>query len=158
MGVDIAEEILEYVRCRLDMIIDHIGIVVSSLDKGIEKWRRLFGYDQLTEITTNTRQKVNVVFLEKENSAIVKLIEPTDDSSPVFLFAKRSGGLHHLCFRTENLDAEIARLESESLRILARPQPGEAFDNKNIAFVYAQDGLNIELIDTARKANILFRK
>ena len=41
------------------------------------------------------------------------------------------------------------------LRIITQPQPGEAFDNERIAFVFAQQGLNIELIDTDKKANIL---
>ena len=38
------------------------------------------------------------------------------------------------------------------LRVLAQPQPGEAFENERIAFVYAGDGLNVELIDTERRA------
>ena len=43
----------------------------------------------------------------------------------------------------------------EGLRILSHPQPGEAFDNENIAFVYAKQGLNIELIDTEKRAGLL---
>ena len=50
------------------MIIDHIGIVVKDIEKGIEHWGNIFGYSQMTKIVTNTRQKVKVVFLKKENS------------------------------------------------------------------------------------------
>lgn len=101
---------------------------------------------------TNTRQKVRVVFLTRPHSLQVKLIEPTDPSSPIHALAQRGGGLHHLCFRCESVDAELVRLEALGLRILAPPQPGEAFANEKIAFVYAGDGLNIELIDTERRA------
>jgi methylmalonyl-CoA/ethylmalonyl-CoA epimerase len=38
------------------------------------------------------------------------------------------------------------------LRILTPPQPGEAFEDEKIAFVYAGDGLSIELIDTDKRA------
>lgn len=31
------------------MIIDHVGIVVRSLDEGIRQWTEIFGYNQLTE-------------------------------------------------------------------------------------------------------------
>ncbi len=50
------------------MIIDHICFAVKDLHKGIENWKNAFDYQQMTEIVTNTRQKVKVVFLTKENS------------------------------------------------------------------------------------------
>jgi len=137
------------------MIIDHIGIAVKSIEEGIRHWEKVFGYRQMTEVVTNTRQKVNVVFLKKENSMLIKLIEPTDETSPIYSFAQKGGGLHHLCFKTENMDQELVRLKDEGLRIITQPQPGEAFDNENIAFVFAKQGLNIEVIDTEKKAGII---
>ncbi len=137
------------------MIIDHIGVVVRSLEKGIEHWERVFGYERMTEMVINTRQKVKVVFLKKENSLPVKLIEPTDETSPVFSFAKKGGGLHHLCFKCSNMATELDRLNGLGLRIIAPPQPGEAFENDNIAFIFANQGLNIELIDTDKRAKMI---
>jgi methylmalonyl-CoA/ethylmalonyl-CoA epimerase len=137
------------------MIIDHVGIAVRSIEASIERWRTVFGYEQLTEIVTNTRQQVRVVFLAKRGSLQVKLIEPTDPTSPVHALAERGGGLHHLCFRCESVDAEVVRLEALGLRVIAPPQPGEAFEDESIAFVYAGEGLSIELIDTERRAGRL---
>lgn len=140
------------------MVIDHIGIAVNSLEAGIEHWGKVFGYGQMTEIVTNTRQKVRVVFLSKENSTTVKLIEPTDQTSSIFAFVQRGGGLHHLCFKCNDIAGETARLKGEGLRVLVEPQPGEAFENENIAFIFARNGLNIELIDTDRKAKLIARE
>lgn len=137
------------------MVIDHIGIAVRSIEAGIAQWRELFGYRQLTEVVVNTRQKVKVVFLAKEGSLAVKLIEAMDPSSPVYVFAQRGGGLHHLCFRCGDLEVELTRLAAAGVRVLAPAQPGEAFENEEIAFVYAGQGLNVELIDTERRAGIL---
>ena len=81
------------------MIIDHLGIVVKSIEEGISYWEKVFGYKQMTEIVINTRQKVKVVFLTKENSLLIKLIEPTDETSPVYRIARKGGGLHHLAFQ-----------------------------------------------------------
>ncbi|MFH2138159.1 MAG: VOC family protein [Candidatus Omnitrophota bacterium] len=134
------------------MIIDHIGIAVRSLETGIEHWKNVFGYEQMTEIVMNTRQKVKVVFLSKEGSLPVKLIEPTDSTSPIYIFTQRGGGLHHLCFKCADLEKEIDREKELGLRVLAAPQPGEAFDNENIAFIFAKHGMNIELIDTDKRA------
>jgi methylmalonyl-CoA/ethylmalonyl-CoA epimerase len=134
------------------MILDHVGVAVRSIERSLEHWQTVFGYRQATEIVTNSRQKVRVVFLDRPGSLQVKLIEPTDASSPIHAFALRGGGLHHLCFRCESVDEELVRLEALGLRVIAPPQPGEAFEGETIAFVYAGDGLNVELIDTLRRA------
>jgi methylmalonyl-CoA/ethylmalonyl-CoA epimerase len=137
------------------VFIDHIGIVVNSLEEGIEHWQSVFGYEQMTEIVVNTRQKVRVVFLHKQHSLDIKLIEPADESSPVFKYAQKGGGLHHLCFRCDDLHSQLEQLQKLGLRVIAAPQPGEAFENENIAFVFAKNGLNIELIDTGKRARLL---
>lgn len=103
---------------------------------------------------TNTRQKVKVVFLSKPESIDIKLIEPVDETSPVFAFTQKGGGLHHICYKCENMASELPRLRQAGLRIVTPPQPGEAFENEDIAFLYAK-GLNIELIDTEKRARLL---
>jgi methylmalonyl-CoA/ethylmalonyl-CoA epimerase len=137
------------------MIIDHIGVVVRSLRDGIRHWEDFFGYRQATEVVVNTRQKVNVVFLEKADSIPVKLVAPSDSASPVSAFAMKGGGLHHLCFRCPSIDHELARISLLGARVLFPPQPGEAFENEKIAFVFCKMGLNIELIDTEKRAGRL---
>jgi methylmalonyl-CoA/ethylmalonyl-CoA epimerase len=133
------------------MVIDHIGIVVRSLEQGIEQWQKLFGYRQSSEIVTNTRQKVKVVFLSKPDSIVVKLVEPSTPDSPVSAFARRGGGLHHLCFRCGDLTMEIPALKANGARFIVPPQPGEAFGERDIAFFLTDNGLNVELIDTTFK-------
>ncbi len=138
------------------MVIDHIGIVVRTLEQAIIEANTMLGYRQITDIVTNARQKVRVVFLSKEDSTTIKLIEPTEPRSPVFQFALKGGGVHHLCFRCEDVAAEVARMGAQGFRILASPQPGDAFENHKIAFIYAPPlGLNLELIDTDVKAKRL---
>lgn len=137
------------------MIIDHIGIAVKSIENGIKHWEDVFEYKQMTEVVINSRQKVKVVFLCKENSLTVKLIEPLDDTSSVYKFAMRGGGLHHLCFKCDNMNNQLKKIKDNGIRLLAPPQPGEAFGNEDIAFVYAKHGLNIELIETDVKAGRL---
>ena len=133
------------------MFIDHLGVAVRSLEKGIENWERQFGYRRATEPVINTRQMVRVVFMEKEGSLPIKLVEPTGPTSPVFPFVQKGGGLHHVCFRLGDLDQSIEALREQGGRVLAPPQPGEAFDDEPIAFVLAQPGLNVELIATDKR-------
>lgn len=132
------------------MVIDHIAIVVGSLTQGIRQWQELFGYVQDSDIVTNTRQKVRVVFITKKDSVTVKLLEPTGPDSSVFSLAKKGGGFHHICFRCKSLATQIPLLKDRGARLLIPPEPGEAFLNHDIAFMFAGN-LNVELIDTAEK-------
>jgi methylmalonyl-CoA/ethylmalonyl-CoA epimerase len=103
------------------MVIDHVGIVVKSIKEGIAHWETFFGYHQGTQIITNTRQEVHVVFMEKNNSTTVKLVEPVDDGSPMSSFARKGGGIHHLCFRCSSIEHELDRLNSLGHTFYSRP-------------------------------------
>jgi methylmalonyl-CoA/ethylmalonyl-CoA epimerase len=83
------------------------------------------------------------------------LIEPLPDNQSLVNFVNKGGGFHHLCFRVENLDEQISELKEKGLLMLVPPQPGEAFNNHDIAFMLARYGLNVELIDTDEKAGIV---
>jgi len=137
------------------MVIDHICLAVKSLDEAISYWETIFGYRQMTEIITNTLQKVRVTFLGKEGSVTIKLIEPVEGNGSLISFVERGGGFHHLCFRCDNIDEGVKELSEKGLLTLVTPQPGEAFNNNNIAFLLARYGLRIELIDTDEKAGLL---
>ena len=89
---------------------------------------------------------------------MIKLVEPTDKSSPAYWSAQRGGGIHHICFRCNNIDTDLKRFKVLGHRILSEPRPGEAFGGERIAFFLADHGLNIELIDTKKKANRLRKR
>lgn len=130
------------------MKLDHVCVAVRSIDAAIARLAPLLGYVPRTARVTNTRQKVNVVFLARPGSIDIKLIEPSGEDSPLWASLRKGEGLHHLCFRTEDTQATLSDLAARGLRVLSPPAPGEAFDDHLIAFGYAGCGLNIELIDT----------
>ena len=136
--------------------LDHVCLAVRKLGPARAMLEKYFGYTPRTEPVENTRQQVNVQFLHKAGSLDIKLIEPSSMDSPLVDFIKRSGGgLHHLAFKTESVATAVADLEGKGARIVAPPQPGEAFDEALIAFAFMGAGLNAEIIDTdARRAEI----
>ena len=103
----------------------------------------------------NTLQKVKVTFLKKEGSITIKLIEPLEENQSLVNFVNRGGGFHHICFKCTDINEKVRDLKGKGLITLVPPQPGEAFNNNEIAFLLAKYGLNIELIDTDEKAGIL---
>jgi methylmalonyl-CoA/ethylmalonyl-CoA epimerase len=128
----------------IDLRLDHIGVQVRALEPAIEQFARLFGYRQATEPVTNTRQGVRVVFLEKADSLPLKLICPVDAQAPT------PPKLHHLAFRTDDLQKAVDTLCAQGARLLSAPAPGEAFEDEPIAFLFAA-GFNVEIIATDKR-------
>ncbi len=137
------------------MQMDHVCIAVRSIESAAARLGRLLGYLPKTGKVMNSRQQVNVQFLARPDSLDLKLIEPAGEDSPLWQSLRKGEGLHHLCFLTDDTSRTLAGLQELGLRVLAPPEPGEAFDDGLIAFGYAGFGLNIELIDTTRRRNLL---
>ena len=98
----------------------------------------------MTEPIINTRQKVKVVFLNKPESILVKLIEPLKENRSLASFVEQGGGFHHLCFKCDNLSEKIIELKAKGVRMLVPAQPGEAFAGHDIAFFWAKNRINLE--------------
>lgn len=137
------------------MQLDHVCIAVRSIDSAVARLAPLLGYAPRTLRVTNTRQKVNVLFLAKAGSIDLKLIEPASEDSPLWTHLRKGEGLHHLCFKVADTTEKLEELASLGMRVLSPPAPGEAFDDHLIAFGYAGCGLNVELIDTDERRGAL---
>jgi methylmalonyl-CoA/ethylmalonyl-CoA epimerase len=135
--------------------LDHVAIAVRSIEAAADRLCQLLGYRRETEKITNTRQKVNVLFLRKTGCISIKLIEPSDQESPLWSSLRKGEGMHHLCFKVDDVGDACADLTSKGARVIAPPQPGEAFNDHAIAFCYVGLGLNIELIDTDERAGVI---
>lgn len=136
--------------------LDHVCLAVRSLASARAMLERTLGYRPRTEPVENTKQQVVVQFMSKPGSIDIKLIEPSSFTSPLVEFIKRSGGgLHHLAFRTESVEAAADDLRRKGGKIVAGPEPGEAFAGASIAFAFLGSGLNAEIIDTDARAALI---
>ncbi len=132
--------------------LDHICLAVRKIAPARDILERLLGYRVRTEPIENTSQQVVVQFMSKSGSIDIKLIEPSSQLSPLTEFVRRSGGgLHHIAFKCRSVEEAVIDLRTKGAKIVAPPQPGEAFDDALIAFAFLGAGLNIEVIDTATR-------
>lgn len=108
--------------------IDHVAVVVNDIDAALPRYRELLGLAPDGEVQTVAAQAVRLCFLPTGPSpaARIELIQPTDTESGVARFlASRGEGLHHVCFGSTDLAAELARLEDAGAELVDRvPRPG----------------------------------
>jgi len=79
----------------------------------------------------------------------VEALEATGPDTPVGKFlASRGPGLHHIAFRVDDLDAELARLKSLGVRLIDE-KPRIGAEGKRIAFIHPKEtgGVLIELCE-----------
>jgi methylmalonyl-CoA/ethylmalonyl-CoA epimerase len=129
--------------------IDHVGIVVRSIDEALPRYRSLFGLLPAAPVIAFASQGVRLCFLDSglAPAARLELVEPVDPGSGVARFlAQRGEGLHHLCFRSDDLATDLASLEAHGAELIDRsPRPGA---HGSVAFIHPStlNGVLWELI------------
>jgi len=97
-------------------------------------------------VETVETQRVKTAFLSVGDSNL-ELLEPTSPDSPIAKFIEKRGeGIHHLCFRVDNIEEHLERLEAEGYRLVNEaPVPGA--HGCRVAFLHpsAGNGVLIEL-------------
>lgn len=106
--------------------IHHVGVVVHSADDALKFYRDALGLP-VTADRIIEDQGVRGVLLQIGNSEI-ELLEPTRDDTGVAKFlASRGEGMHHICFESDNVDAELEGARAKGLELIdQKPRPGLA--------------------------------
>lgn len=117
--------------------IDHVAIVVRSIDEALPRYRAFFGWEPIDAPRVFASQHVRLCFLEPGSgpSARLELVEPTDDESGVARFlATRGEGLHHVCLASDDLAADLEALAAAEAELIDRePRRGA---HGTVAFVH----------------------
>ena len=114
------------------MKLHHVGIVVPKIQESLGEITKFIKFETVGQILPVRSQKVNVCFL-KIGQPFLELIEPTEEHSPVSEFAKKGGGIHHLCFEVKDIHEKIKEMSESGATVLVNPVEG--FDKRLIAFV-----------------------
>ncbi|NQX89293.1 MAG: methylmalonyl-CoA epimerase [Halioglobus sp.] len=125
--------------------LDHIAVAVPDLQKAVARFCEDFGLELGgTEDVVEAKTTAAFIPLPPTN---IELIHPLNDEGPVKKFLeKKGGGLHHLCFRSDDIDADVARLRQKGYRFLSEePTPGA--HNSRVIFIHPKscDGVLIEI-------------
>jgi len=129
--------------------IHHIGIAVHNLEESLQFYRDTLGLHVHARDTVPD-QGVTAALLTIGESEI-ELLQPLSPDSPVGKFLERKGeGLHHICFQTPDVDAELAMLKQKEVPLVDQaPRRGLA---GMICFLHpkASRGVLVELATPLR--------
>lgn len=117
------------------MTIDHIGYAVKKIDRAITAFQKL-GYE-FEQVIDDTDRNVKLAFGEKEGYRI-ELVAPLDkkSESPVDQYLSNAVGTpYHICYESEDLDAEVEELERQGYKVVIGAKPAVAFNGRRVVFM-----------------------
>ena len=127
--------------------LNHVAIAVPDLEAAAAQYRDTLGA-RVGDPQDEPDHGVRVVFIELANTKI-ELLHPLGENSPIagFLQKAPSGGIHHLCYEVEDIEAARERLVANGARVLGDGTPKIGAHGKPVLFLHPKDfnGTLIEL-------------
>jgi methylmalonyl-CoA epimerase len=128
--------------------LEHVAIAVADLDEAVRRFAGdlgllLEGIEDVPSAVTRT------AFLPVAGPTSIELVTPLGGQGPIAdHLAKRKPGLHHLCFRTDDLDADVARLRARGWRFTT-DAPTAGAHGTRVIFVHPHStgGVLVELAE-----------
>lgn len=114
--------------------IDHIGVAVEDLDAAIKLYERNFEMELVHRETVES-QGVEAVLLDVGDGH-VELLSALGPDTPVGKFiAKKGPGLHHVAYAVEDIDATLASLKDQGIKLIDR-EPRTGIRQSRVAFLH----------------------
>jgi methylmalonyl-CoA/ethylmalonyl-CoA epimerase len=106
--------------------VHHVGLVVRRLEDGLAFWQDTLGL-RVSKQATVADQGVKAALLPIGRSEI-ELLEPISAAGGVAKFLEKRGeGLHHVCFETPDVSAELAAARTQGFPLIdEEPRAGLA--------------------------------
>lgn len=125
--------------------LDHIAIAVPDLEKSIKRFMEDFGLDYEGSEDVEAAKTSTAFFPLPPTS--IELVHPLNGEGAIAGYLeKKGGGIHHLCFRSDDIDADVARLKDKGYQFLS-DSPSLGAHNSRVIFIHPKscDGVLIEL-------------
>jgi methylmalonyl-CoA/ethylmalonyl-CoA epimerase len=127
--------------------LNHVAIAVPDLAAAAKLYRDMLGA-AVSEPVPQPDHGVTTVFITLPNTK-VELISPLGERSPISGFLERNpfGGIHHVCYEVDDIDAAARELATKGARVLGDGKPKIGAHGKPVVFVHPKDflGTLIEL-------------
>lgn len=127
------------------MRIDHIGYAVKNIDKA-KKSMETLGYS--FEATVEDKDRNIFIAFGELDGYRVELVAPMGEGSPVDMYLSKIGPTpYHICYRSSDIEADIAELKKNRFKVSVSLAPAIAFGNKRVVFMYSLSVGLIEIVE-----------
>lgn len=137
----------------VNLSFHHIGCAVKSIDKALQYYTGVMGFERVSETVEVPSQQVCVCFVRLGEGVLLELVEGMGEGSPIKRRIETSGGgPYHICYEVDDLDMAIQRLREKGFHRLKRFTM-EVDKTRRFAFMLTPDRQLLELCETPKESS-----
>ena len=127
------------------MTIDHIGYAVKNIEKA-KRAMSVLGY-VFDDTIEDQDRNIYISFGELDGYK-VELVAPIKAGSPVDMHLAKIGPTpYHICYKSDEIEADIEALVLNKFKIAVPLAPAIAFHGKRVVFMYSLSVGLIEIVE-----------
>ncbi len=137
------------------MKIHHIGYLVKNIEKSAAAFEAA-GYERLlysdgSFVFDDKTRQCDISFMRMNGgseSDCIELVAPQSPDCPIYgLMKQYKNSPYHICFESENLEEDTARLKQKGWSVFLPSAPAPAIDGRNVVFLIHRSAGIIEIVD-----------
>jgi methylmalonyl-CoA/ethylmalonyl-CoA epimerase len=126
----------------------HIGFLVKDIALAVRDFNTRLGYSVESDVIEDPVQTAFVQFLRQPGIPVwIELITPNGPDSKLANALHKGGGLHHLCYETDDIEGACLHLREQRMFMIAAPTLATAFPGRRIAWFMDRSGFLVELLE-----------
>lgn len=128
------------------MNVHHIGYLVKNIAESISEFKKL-GFNQNKNTVNDALRQINICFMEKDGY-VIELVSPSGFDSPFYgLLKKHKNSPYHICYVSDEFEADIDALLNDGYMLFQPPLQAPAIGNKRVCFMMNAEIGMIELLE-----------
>ena len=128
--------------------LHHVGMLVKKIPQSVAYYVQM-GYELKSEIIHDPIQTAYVQFLKLPADRVyLELISPDRPDGRLSNALQKGGGLNHVCYATEDIEACCVWFRDTGFFPIAEPVAAVAFDGRRVAWFRGPDRLLVELVES----------
>ena len=122
--------------------ISHLGLAVRDLDAAVELYEKVLGLRLESRFESGADGIRAAMF--RAGDIEIELMEPLAEDTPVGRFlAKRGEGVHHVCYKVDDVAAALAEARGAGLETID-PEPREGGEGRTkVAFLHPRSTMGV---------------
>ncbi len=125
------------------MKLHHIGIATTNIEDTIERLKNNTDIESVSQTVYDPEQNANLCMVKIKYGTDIELIQ----GEVVSKMIKKGHYLYHLCWETEDIEAQIQQLINAGGMVVTPLKKSVLFDGRRVAFVMTNLGLT-ELVES----------
>ncbi|MGH9452773.1 MAG: VOC family protein [Terriglobia bacterium] len=135
--------------------VHHLGVAVPNISQTAATYVKCFGYQIESEIIHDPLQQAHVQFLRLPDDRVyLELVQPDSSHSKLSHAIAEGGGLNHVCYAVDDMNAACATLRGRGMFLIAPPVPAVAFKGRRIAWLMGKDRVITELVERGKEGEL----